>query len=292
MSERQHLGVQDALWLEMDRPTNLMVVDALVWTGEPADWDRFADVAKERLWDRYAVFRSVAVRDGDGWWWEERGDDSFDTHITRLRLPEPGGDAELQEFVASQRTAPLDRSSPLWKMFFIDGFHGGSAMLIRTHHAIADGIRMVQLAMSLFDAAPEGGAILAPPAANGSARDAQPARSFPDRFRDEVDAVAHELTDLTKDLGHQIGHAISHPIDTARSGLEAVGEVIGEASHAAERMREFAAGSVTNPIGAMHGAAEAAAAAAETTAARLRHAFRPRVPGEGPLVDMFSSRPR
>ncbi len=33
-------------------------------------------------------------------------------------------------------------------------------MILRTHHAIADGMRMVELAMSLFDAAPEGGPIL------------------------------------------------------------------------------------------------------------------------------------
>ncbi len=40
MTERGRLGVQDALWLEMDRPTNLMVVDSLVWTSTPVDWDR------------------------------------------------------------------------------------------------------------------------------------------------------------------------------------------------------------------------------------------------------------
>ena len=110
MSERQRLGVQDALWLEMDRPTNLMVVDALVWTTEPVDWDRVTAVAKERLWDRYQVFRSVVVHDDDGWWWEERADaeESFGTHITRIDLPAPGGDAELQAFVATQRTEPLD----------------------------------------------------------------------------------------------------------------------------------------------------------------------------------------
>ena len=40
MTERGPLGVQDALWLEMDRPTNLMVVDSLVWTATPIDWNR------------------------------------------------------------------------------------------------------------------------------------------------------------------------------------------------------------------------------------------------------------
>ncbi len=30
MQQRRRLGVQDALWLEMDRPNNLMVVDSVI----------------------------------------------------------------------------------------------------------------------------------------------------------------------------------------------------------------------------------------------------------------------
>ena len=35
--------------------------------GSTLDWDRYLSVAKERLWDRYRVFRSVAVHDDEGW---------------------------------------------------------------------------------------------------------------------------------------------------------------------------------------------------------------------------------
>ena len=91
MHERRRLGVQDALWLEMDRPTNLMVVDSLVWTATPINWKRFRAVVRERLWDRYWVFRSVAVRGDDGaWYWEERPDQDFDAHIERVVLPRAG----------------------------------------------------------------------------------------------------------------------------------------------------------------------------------------------------------
>jgi diacylglycerol O-acyltransferase len=177
-------------------------------------------------------------------------------------------------------------------MFCIDRFKGGSAMLIRTHHAIADGIRMVQLAMSLFDAAPEGGAILAPPARSGAAAlDPPTERSLPERVRDEVGAVAREVADLTNDLGSQIGQALNDPVGTARSGLEAVGEAVDEVRRAAGPSLERAGNPLANPVGAVHGATEAAAAAAEVMARRLRHALRPRVPGEGPLVDLFSSSP-
>jgi diacylglycerol O-acyltransferase len=175
--------------------------------------------------------------------------------------------------------------------YCIDDFKGGSAMLIRTHHAIADGIRMVQLSMSLFDAAPEGGAILAPAATSGSAVDSPPDRSLPARMRDEVGAITDELVDLGKDVGSSVGHAVTDPIGTARAGLEAVGEVIGDLTHAAGQSLDMAGRSLANPVGAVHGAAGAAVSAAESTAARLRDALRPRVPGDGPLVDLLSSSP-
>ena len=160
MGERQRLGVQDCLWLEMDKPGNLMVVDSLFWTATPIDWDRYLDAVTQRLWGRYPVFRSVAVRDEHGgWFWEERPDADLEARYERVVLPEPGGDAELQDLIASERTVPLDRSEPLWRAVLVDGFHGGSAVLFRGHHAIADGIRMVQLSLSVFDADPDGAAV-------------------------------------------------------------------------------------------------------------------------------------
>lgn len=159
IGERQRLSGQDALWLEMDKPGNLMVVDSLFWTAGPIDWDRYRVLARERLWDRYPVFRSVVARDDDGvWWWEEQPGADLEDRYEQVRLPEPGGDAELQALISAQRTVPLDRGEPLWRAVLVDGYRGGSAVLFRAHHVIADGIRMVQLALSVFDPGPDGAA--------------------------------------------------------------------------------------------------------------------------------------
>ena len=157
MTEQQRLGVQDALWLEMDKPGNLMVVDSLFWTATPMDWDRYREVVRERLWNRYPVFRSIPVHDDDGWHWEEQEGAELEDRYEVVTLPDPGGEAELQELISSQRTVPLDRAHPLWQSLCIDNYRGGSAVLFRTHHAIADGIRMVQLSLTIFDATPDGG---------------------------------------------------------------------------------------------------------------------------------------
>ncbi|MGD9700969.1 MAG: WS/DGAT domain-containing protein [Acidimicrobiia bacterium] len=293
MSERQRLGVQDALWLEMDRPTNLMVVDSLVWTATPIDWERFHAVARERLWDRYRVFRSVVVRGDDGaWYWEERSGEDFSSHITHVELPEPGGDAELQDLIASQRTTPLDRDRPLWRMFCVDGFKGGSAIVTRTHHAIADGIRMVQLAMSLFDAAPEGGAIIGPAVQLHAAKAQGPGKPLGEQLRAGAASVVWELADLTSEVVGPVGDAVIDPLGGAIERIGALGQTLGHAAaNAAGKSIDLAGTAVTNPVGAAHSAATMAAAAVGSTASWLRSAMRPRLPGSGPLVDLFSAAP-
>ena len=260
MSERRQLGVQDALWLEMDRPTNLMVVDSLVWTANPIDWNRFRVIAKERLWERYRVFRSVAVRgDDDAWYWEEQLGDDFEAHFEHVQLSEPGDDAVLQELIGSQRTVPLDRDKPLWKMFLVDGYQDGSAIFIRSHHALADGIRMVQLAMSLFDGSSKGGAILAPAVRQHAAVVQAPGRSVVEQIQAGAASAANEVTGLA-------ANAVAASLGLARTA-------------------------VTNPVGAALSAATMAASVAGETASWLRSAMRPRLPGSGPLVDFFSAAP-
>ena len=90
MQQRRRLGVQDALWLEMDRPNNLMVVDSVIWTAEPLDFAKVRHVIHERLLDRYPVFRSRAVKDDDGsWWWEPDPNFDFDNHVALVSLNKP-----------------------------------------------------------------------------------------------------------------------------------------------------------------------------------------------------------
>ncbi|TVT14351.1 DUF1298 domain-containing protein, partial [Amycolatopsis rhizosphaerae] len=66
-------------------------------------------------------------------------------------LPPPGDTRELQEFVAAERSRPLDQHHPLWVIHLLRGYRGGSAMVMRSHHAMADGIRLTQVMFSMFD---------------------------------------------------------------------------------------------------------------------------------------------
>ena len=58
----------DAIWLNMDRPQNLMVIECLMFLDGPVDRARFEQVVRTRLLDLYPVFsrRPVPGRRGRG----------------------------------------------------------------------------------------------------------------------------------------------------------------------------------------------------------------------------------
>jgi diacylglycerol O-acyltransferase / wax synthase len=166
------MGAVDAVWLTMDRPDNLMVIDSLLWFDAPVDWDRFTAMVAHRLVHRYPVFRQLAVPSEHAFApprWCDDPDFSLDRHLIRSVLPKPGGDAQLEGYVEAQMHRPLDRARPLWECHLIDGYHGGAAIMTRFHHALADGIALANVLLSLTDAEPTDDLVeLESPPANAS----------------------------------------------------------------------------------------------------------------------------
>lgn len=73
--------------------------------------------------------------------WRENCDVDLDYHIRPWRLPAPGGRRELDEAIGQLASTPLDRSRPLWEMYFIEGLANGRIAVVgKIHHALADGI--------------------------------------------------------------------------------------------------------------------------------------------------------
>lgn len=81
-------------------------------------------------------------------------DEHFDVdyHVRLTALPKPGGRAELLALMGRVQEIPLDRSRPLWEMWFVDGLeHDRVGLIIKCHHALGDGIANVDLALALVD---------------------------------------------------------------------------------------------------------------------------------------------
>ena len=87
---RHFLPAADAAWLHMDRVTNPMVVNAVIWFDEPLDWARAKEVLRERMVDCFPRFsQRVAEPLGRPAFEDDPGFD-IDQHMHRLALPAPG----------------------------------------------------------------------------------------------------------------------------------------------------------------------------------------------------------
>jgi WS/DGAT/MGAT family acyltransferase len=86
-----------------------------------------------------------------GIYWEE--DPHFDIrlHVRHIALPEPGDMTTLQDMVSILCSEEMEANRPLWRFYLIDNVDGGCALFGRIHHAIADGVALVQVLMSLTD---------------------------------------------------------------------------------------------------------------------------------------------
>ncbi|MGZ4595175.1 MAG: wax ester/triacylglycerol synthase domain-containing protein, partial [Actinomycetes bacterium] len=154
MSGRRPIGAVDTIWLNMDRPDNLMVIDSIMWFEDTVDWDRLKLVVQRRLLDRYPVFRQRPVESSFALGlphWEDDPGFSMERHLRRAQLAHPGDELALQRYVEAQMHRPFDRTHPLWEMHLLDGYLGGSAIVTRFHHSLADGIALAQVMLSLTD---------------------------------------------------------------------------------------------------------------------------------------------
>ncbi len=81
-------------------------------------------------------------------------DPAFDLnhHIRRAALPTPGDDAKLHAEIATIMERRLDRDRPLWECWVIEGLAEGRwALLLKVHHALADGISAANQLTGLCD---------------------------------------------------------------------------------------------------------------------------------------------
>jgi diacylglycerol O-acyltransferase / wax synthase len=201
------MSAQDALWLTMDRPNNLMVIDGVMIVDAEPDWDAVMAATTERVIDRFPVFRSRALHGEDGWVWQEDPAFHLDRHIRRVQLPEPAGMTELERYVSEQRARPLDRDRPLWDIALVekvglDDGASGAALVCRFHHAIADGVRLTQVMLSLCDTTdPHVAAMVARQRTSTGPRDIATgiASATGEAIADAAKALVRGATSLTRD---------------------------------------------------------------------------------------------
>jgi diacylglycerol O-acyltransferase len=83
--------------------------------------------------------------------WVEDGPLNLGYHVRSATIGPDG----LDELVGRIASVPLDRMHPLWQLWFVDGLADGQvALVLKIHHAVADGMASVRILEELFGARP------------------------------------------------------------------------------------------------------------------------------------------
>ncbi len=164
------MSAADAAWFHNDGPANLAIVMGVVLTKKPLDFDRVRKIYSERLmtFDR---FRQRVVETGFPMatpHWQDMPHFDIDQHLHHIALAAPHDQAALVRLVNDLASMPLDHSLPLWQAYVVDDVEGGSALITRCHHCLADGTAMMTVTQRLFDPAPGAKPMLAPRARGAS----------------------------------------------------------------------------------------------------------------------------
>ena len=155
MPQRERMSAVDTAWLRMDRPTNLMMIVGVMVFNERIDFARLRNTVEARMVGRYRRFRQCAVQEVTGAWWQDDPDFDIEAHVKRRVLPGKAGKKELQALASELSVQPLNPGKPLWRFDLVENYNGGSALVARIHHSIADGIALVGVILSLTDLSPD-----------------------------------------------------------------------------------------------------------------------------------------
>ncbi len=149
----------DALLLagDDDPTTRAIMSSALVLESAP-DIERLVD-AFERATRAVPRMRQRVV--GPGWalgrarWVQDAAFDVHD-HVRRVGTPGDGSMAAVLRVAGDFATVPFDSARPLWDATLVTGVAKGRAvLLLRVHHAIADGVRALHMMANLLDLEPD-----------------------------------------------------------------------------------------------------------------------------------------
>jgi WS/DGAT/MGAT family acyltransferase len=203
------MSAADAAWFHNDGPANLAITMGVVLTRKPLDFGPVRKLYSERVlsFDR---FRQRVVEIGFPMatpHWQDMPHFDIDQHLHHIALPASHDEAALVRLVSDIASMPLDHALPLWQAYVVDDVSGGSAMITRCHHCVADGTAMMTVIQRLFDPA-SGAKPLPPPRARGASIGAGAGNGL---FAPTIDAVtdlARDAAALTAGAGMLVGELL------------------------------------------------------------------------------------
>jgi diacylglycerol O-acyltransferase / wax synthase len=154
-SSEQRMGDADALMWSIEKdPMLRSTITTILVFDRPVDHDRLADKVERatraipRLRQRVVAntFSIAPPR------WENDANFDLRYHLRLVAAPGAGTMDDVLAIARPEAMSSFDLARPLWHMLVVDGMADGkSAVVVKVHHTITDGIGGVELGMQLFD---------------------------------------------------------------------------------------------------------------------------------------------
>jgi len=166
LAKLDRLSSLDAGFLSLESPTTPMHIGSITYLDPAAlrdengriRLDEIRALVNERLtlMPRFRQRPIVAAFNLGRPVWVDDIDFDVANHVNEMVLPAPGTELQLRELCSHLMMRTLERSRPLWELWFIDGYEDGDVVLIeKVHHVMMDGVSGVDVAILLTDPSPE-----------------------------------------------------------------------------------------------------------------------------------------
>jgi WS/DGAT/MGAT family acyltransferase len=234
------LSALDASFLDLEDSVSHMHIGSVgIFEGPPPPHDQLVRKIEGKL-PHVPRYRQVVRRvpgDLGRPVWIDDPHFNIEYHVRRTALPAPGGEEELRRLVGRLMSQQLDRSKPLWEIWFVEGLEDGRwASVCKTHHCLVDGVSGTELLAAIMDLSPEPSEV-AP--ADNWVPDAQPSG---------LQLAARTLIDLARSPSEQLLAARRTGLVSAASAVAAARIAKGLASFAG-LIRPTEPSSLNGPIG-------------------------------------------
>ncbi|MEO1057910.1 MAG: wax ester/triacylglycerol synthase domain-containing protein [Actinomycetota bacterium] len=153
------MSESDALIWRVERNPLLRSTIVSVWILDRAPTRRRMDDAVHYALERLPRLRQKVIDDPVTTpRWADDPYFNLDAHYSWARLPgSKVKRADVLDYAARLADRSFDRDRPLWELVVIDGLtKGRAAIVMKVHHAIADGLGMVEMLAHLVDLGPDG----------------------------------------------------------------------------------------------------------------------------------------
>lgn len=163
MIERD-LDPLDSAFITLEVPSAPLHIGAIIELeiGNDLDprerYEHIKQIIAERIHEIPVLTRRIVRTPFDLAWPAVALDPEFDidNHVIRRAVPSPGGEEELNALVSRVMSRELVPDRPLWEINVIEGLADGRfALIIKVHHALADGVSGAATFANLLDLSPE-----------------------------------------------------------------------------------------------------------------------------------------